>query len=705
VSIVGGSPSDYALDRDNSKVPVTVGTRYKISFDAAYIGGGSNLLFGVAEHNRNQTSLKGTSYNVVVTNMNYQTYSCFWTPTTNETAYVNLAFRLRPQGGFKTSSMRFDNVRLDRAVATVSFTNLLQICDGTPKSVAVATDPPGLTVDVTYDGASTAPSRLGSYTVVGTVRETNYEPTSATNTLMIVTPFAPITGGGFENLTLGTVVGGGSGYTDTTNFSPWRIYNVAAGSGTFFTGTVVSAASEGTRALRLDLVSPDLANASCALDRFVQGTFLPVNPAARYLVTFDAARVSGSPRFRVVVPEYNDTPAYLGKQATYFFDLPGTNYQTLSFVWSPQSASVTQIALGFTPWCVATNTSASYLVDNVCLTPLGEVALRGLTQDYDGTAKSVSAVTDPPGLPVALTYNGSASAPSNGGVYTVVGAVTNALYACSVTNLFLIKDAGVAQLKTNGSFEAQSGGTTVSIGAAGTVDTTTFSGWRLFSVGSPAVSNFTATIVPDASEGDVGMRLGFIDAGGVSADHGLDCEDVAKMPVAYGTRYKVSFDAAWDSDSRKVDAGVAEYKSTGAYAGITKTYTIYANSTNYQNFAFVWTPVSNVTAWANLAFRQRSSGAYTASVMRFDNVRFDPLVATVSLTNLVHESNDASWAATAATTPGGLTVTLTYNGSATVPTEPGRYTVVGTVSDAYFSGCVTNTLVIHGPKGTVLSIQ
>ena len=35
------------------------------------------------------------------------------------------------------------------------------------------------------------------------------------------------------------------------------------------------------------------------------------------------------------------------------------------------------------------------------------------------------------------------------------------------------------------------------------------------------------------------------------------------------------------------------------------------------------TAVSNVTAWANIAFRQRSSGIYTASVMRFDNVRFE----------------------------------------------------------------------------------
>ncbi|MCX6953572.1 MAG: Ig-like domain-containing protein [Verrucomicrobia bacterium] len=46
------------------------------------------------------------------------------------------------------------------------------------------------------------------------------------------------------------------------------------------------------------------------------------------------------------------------------------------------------------------------------------------------------------------------------------------------------------------------------------------------------------------------------------------------------------------------------------------------------------------------------------------------------------------------TTPSGLAVTFTYNGSATAPTAPGTYAVVGTVADANYSGTVSGTLVI-----------
>jgi hypothetical protein len=41
-----------------------------------------------------------------------------------------------------------------------------------------------------------------------------------------------------------------------------------------------------------------------------------------------------------------------------------------------------------------------------------------------------------------------------------------------------------------------------------------------------------------------------------------------------------------------------------------------------------------------------------------------------------------------------LTVNLTYNGSATVPTNAGSYTVVGTINDSNYFGSATNTLVI-----------
>ena len=187
VNNAGGSPADYALDKNDSKVPVTFGTRYKVSFDAAHISGGTSLSFGVGEHLSDQSfNNQGATFNIDVTNPEYQTYSFFWTPVKADTVLANLAFRIRPQGGLTTSSMRFDNVRFERAVAPVTLGNLLQTYDGTAKSVSVTTEPSGLTVALTYNGSSTAPTAFGSYTVIGTVQDVNYEPTSVTNTLLIV---------------------------------------------------------------------------------------------------------------------------------------------------------------------------------------------------------------------------------------------------------------------------------------------------------------------------------------------------------------------------------------------------------------------------------------------------------------------------------------------------------------------------------------
>ena len=55
------------------------------------------------------------------------------------------------------------------AVPSVTFGALDFVFDGRPKAVGVTTVPAGLEVAVTYDGSATAPTAVGSYTVVATV--------------------------------------------------------------------------------------------------------------------------------------------------------------------------------------------------------------------------------------------------------------------------------------------------------------------------------------------------------------------------------------------------------------------------------------------------------------------------------------------------------------------------------------------------------
>ena len=68
----------------------------------------------------------------------------------------------------------------------------------------------------------------------------------------------------------------------------------------------------------------------------------------------------------------------------------------------------------------------------------GTVTLSGLTQAYDGTPKSVSATTNPPGLAVVITYNGGAGAPSAPGSYGVLAAISDRTYAGSATGTLVI---------------------------------------------------------------------------------------------------------------------------------------------------------------------------------------------------------------------------------------------------------------------------
>ena len=71
-----------------------------------------------------------------------------------------------------------------KAPATVILGNLTRMFDGQPKPVTATTSPPGKDVIVTYAGSSTAPSAVGSYAVVATIDDFNYQG-STTGTLVI----------------------------------------------------------------------------------------------------------------------------------------------------------------------------------------------------------------------------------------------------------------------------------------------------------------------------------------------------------------------------------------------------------------------------------------------------------------------------------------------------------------------------------------
>lgn len=71
------------------------------------------------------------------------------------------------------------------------------------------------------------------------------------------------------------------------------------------------------------------------------------------------------------------------------------------------------------------------------------VSLANLVQTYDGTPKAATVSTDPTGVSVDVTYNGSSAVPTNAGTYTVVATISDPAYFGTTTGTLTISPASV----------------------------------------------------------------------------------------------------------------------------------------------------------------------------------------------------------------------------------------------------------------------
>lgn len=73
--------------------------------------------------------------------------------------------------------------------------------------------------------------------------------------------------------------------------------------------------------------------------------------------------------------------------------------------------------------------------------PSAQVTLGNLLQTFDGNPKSVSVTTNPAGLTTAMTYNGSATAPTNAGTYAVIATVNDPNFIGQANGNLIIQPA------------------------------------------------------------------------------------------------------------------------------------------------------------------------------------------------------------------------------------------------------------------------
>lgn len=384
--------------------------------------------------------------------------------------------------------------------------------------------------------------------------------------------------GDFSWQAIGTMAtkSGAGGQADSTTFSNWRLFTVNATNGTYLRGTIVSNPVVGGVAMRLDYVRAGPVPSDFGLDR--DTARMPVAYRQGYLVSFDAAYVSGSTNLQVVLPEFKSDHSFVGQQVVKTVAVANTVLQRFTYHWTPLNAATVEMGTSFKPVLTGTNLTMSVMIDDVRVTPVS--------------------------------------------VY-------------------------------NGSFETEAAGTEVTItNKTATNNGTSFSAWRVFSVGTaPVVDDMAATLVTNASDGNVAMRLSWAGRGG--QNHALDNNDTKNPYVQYGTNYTIAFDVAYVSGSTNLAFTVQEHNSAGFVSKQT-TYHFAVTNTAYQTVTIKdWTPLTNATDRVVLAFNQMASGTTSNSVLLLDNVQMSASLAfegdlytskpAFSVTNHIVSASVFSW--------------------------------------------------------------
>ena len=296
------------------------------------------------------------------------------------------------------------------------------------------------------------------------------------------------------------------------------------------------------------------------------------------------------------------------------------------------------------------------------------VTLGSLSQAYTGSALAATATTTPSGLTVTYTYNGSTTVPTAAGSYTVVGTINDANYSGTATGTLVIGKATAAISMTPYSVTYDgkphtATGTATGVGSADLSASLTLTGTAHTIAGtyaSDAWSFHDATGNYADASGTVNDAIGKAALSVIANSKSMNYGDA--VPALDGTL----------TGAISGDRITATYATTGTSTSVVGSYPITAAlqdpSSKLVNYAVTNTPGSLTIGKAT---------------------------AAVALGSLTQTYTGSALPATAATTPTGLTVNLTYNGSVTAPAAAGSYAVVGTISDTNYAGTATGTLTIN----------
>lgn len=389
------------------------------------------------------------------------------------------------------------------------------------------------------------------------------------------------------------------------------------------------------------------------------------------------------------------------------------------------------------------------------------VTLGGLDQPFDGTAKAVIATTLPALLPLSITYNGSTLPPTRAGSYFVIATISDPNHRGFATGTLII-GAGAQSIRFGATPipthvfgdvpftvtpTASSGlpvtmhvltgpatldGTTVTLIGAGTVVL------QATQLGSPSYAPASLT-----QSFEVTRRAAPVLLAGLAQVFNGSSRSALTTTTPAGLVVDVTYDGSRTPPTAAGSYEVVATINDDNYHGLgTGTLTIAAGtptSRAAQSVSFGSAPLPartfgdrpfsvNATASSGLpvvisvasgparvdgsTLTLTGAGLVTLLATQPGNTAFAPTsvgqvfevakaLAKVSIAGLV-QASDGSYRLSATTVPAGLLVIITYNGSATPPSQPGRYIILGTVASVNYTGVVGGVLQI-GPGGQTIA--
>lgn len=309
-------------------------------------------------------------------------------------------------------------------------------------------------------------------------------------------------------------------------------------------------------------------------------------------------------------------------------------------------------------WVMSPETDGSPGTGDVFAT----ITLTELTKTYTGSALNPTIVTTPPGLPVSITFDGISTEATQSGSYAVVATITAPNYEGTTTGTFTIQKAAATLAWSNltHTYDGTAKSATLSSTPAGLTTTITYDG-----------NSSTPT-----NAGTYSLQANINDPNYEGSATGTFAISKALANVTLG-----SLAAAYDGTSKAAFA-------TTTPEGLTVNLTYDGSST---------API-NAGSYEVVATISDSNyeGSATGSLV------ISKALANVTLGNLAATYDGSAKTASAATTPEGLTVNLTYNDNASAPTNAGTYALQAIVNEPNYVGTASETFTIEKASQTLI---